>query len=87
MTQHLKRQRKDTNHTLVKDVKRCGLCRQIGHNQLSCQLNPNSQRNTHEGASYFGTEGEDETRTIGGSSKEMAWNDATVFGLAEEYDS
>ncbi|KAL4393877.1 hypothetical protein S245_004521 [Arachis hypogaea] len=87
MARHPKRQRKDTNHTSVKGVKRCSLCHHIGHNRLSCQLNPNSRRNTQEGASYFSTKGEDETGMIGNSSKEMAWNGATEFGLAEDYDS
>ncbi|XLS81319.1 hypothetical protein HN51_047150, partial [Arachis hypogaea] len=87
MARHPKWQRKDANHTLVKGVKRCNICHHIGHNRLSCQLNPNSRRNTQEGASYFGTEGEDETGMIGDSSEEMAWNGATEFGLAEDYNS
>ncbi|KAL4393883.1 hypothetical protein AHAS_Ahas02G0096500 [Arachis hypogaea] len=87
MARRPKWQRKDANHTLVKGVKRCSLCHHIGHNRLSCQLNPNSQRNTQEGASYFGTEGEDEIGTIRDSFEEMAWNGATEFGLAEDYDS
>ncbi|RYQ80112.1 hypothetical protein Ahy_Scaffold1g106737 isoform J [Arachis hypogaea] len=61
-----KRQRKET----VKGVKRCGLCRQREHNQVSCHLNPNSRMNTQEGASYFGGEGEGETGTMEDSSEE-----------------
>ncbi|XLR36050.1 hypothetical protein S83_063950 [Arachis hypogaea] len=80
-----KRQRKET----VKGVKRCGLCRQTGHNRVSCHLNPNSRMNTQEGASYFGGEGEGETGTREDSSEEdeLAWDDASDVALDEGYDS
>ncbi|QHO19507.1 Protein FAR1-RELATED SEQUENCE [Arachis hypogaea] len=80
-----KRQRKET----VKGVKRCGLCRQRGHNRVSCQLNPNSRMNTQEGASYLGGQGEGETGTMEDSfgEEELVWDDATDVALDEGYDS
>ncbi|XLQ99476.1 hypothetical protein S83_065675 [Arachis hypogaea] len=80
-----KRQRKE----MLKGVKRCGLCRQTGHNRVSCHLNPNSRMNTQKGASYFGGEGEGETGTMEDLSEEeeLAWDDAVDLALDEGYDS
>ncbi|XLU54159.1 hypothetical protein S245_048807 [Arachis hypogaea] len=84
---HMARCRKRQRKESVKGMKRCGLCRQTGHNRLSCHLNPNSRMNTQEGASYFGAEGEGETGTTDDSPEELAWDDVVDVGLDEDYDS
>ncbi|QHO08421.1 hypothetical protein S245_049094 [Arachis hypogaea] len=48
MVRHSKRQRRGSmSHSSLRGVKRCGVCRRVGHNRVSCALNSQRCRHGH----------------------------------------